>query len=296
MPLSRHLGFLAALALAVAVWWRPLRSLVHLALSREDYSYLLLVVGISVALLCFERWDLPAEPKFSASAVAVVLPSLGAAVWLNRTMRVGINDARLSFSILLLVIFVLAMSVLVYGWERAARMRFPLLLLLLAVPLPNQVVSWLVVALQHGSADAAYALFRVFHVPVVREGLVFSFSKIEIEVAQECSGIRSSTILLITTLVLAQLFLRSGVNRALVVLWAVFVGVAKNGFRIFTLSVLGEYVSTNILEGPLHHQGGPVFFSFGLALIIAAIWLLRRKEASGMPTAGPSPTTAESAR
>ena len=288
MPLSRHLGFLAALSLAAAVWWRPLRNLVHLALSREDYSYLLLVVGISVALLCFERWNLPTQPKFSSSALVVMLASLGAAVWLNRTIRMGIDDARFSFSILLLVVFILALFVLAYGWEVAARMRFPLLLLLLAVPLPSQVVSRLVVALQHASADAAYALFRVCHVPVLREGLVFSFSRIEIEVAQECSGIRSSTILLITTLVLAQLFLRSGVNRALVVLWAVFVGVVKNGFRIFTLSVLGEYVSTSILDGPLHHHGGPVFFSLGLGLVIAAIWLLRKIEASRIPTAAAS--------
>jgi exosortase len=290
MPITRHLGFLAGLALAVTVWWRPLRSFIHLALTREDYSYLLLVIGIVVALLCFERWDLPGEPKFSAMPLCVMLATLATAAWLNRPATMETGNVGFSFSILLLVVFLLALFVTVYGWEVAARMRFPLLLLLLAVPLPNQAVSWLVTTLQHGSADAAAVLFRIFHVPVVREGLVFSFSKIEIEVAQECSGIRSSTILVITTLVLAQLFLRSGINRILVVLWALFVGVAKNGFRIFTLSLLGEYVSINILDGPLHHHGGPVFFTLGLALIIAAIWLLRKKEASRLPHVPPSPT------
>lgn len=290
MPLSRHLGFLAGLVLAVVVWWRPLRSFVHLALTREDYSYLLLVIAIVVALLCLEHWDLPAEPKFSAMPLCALLATLATAAWLNRLPTIETGNILFSFNIFLLVVFVLALFIVVYGWKFAARMRFPLLLLLLAVPLPNQAVSWLVTALQHGSADAADVLFRLFRVPVVREGLVFSFSKIEIEVAQECSGIRSSTILVITTLVLAQLFLRSGVNRTLVVLWALFVGVAKNGFRIFTLSLLGEYVSINILDGPLHHHGGPVFFTIGLALIIAAIWLLRKKEALEISRVAPSPT------
>lgn len=279
MPLSRHLRFLAALALAIVIWWRPVRSLVYLALNQDDYSYLLLVILISVALLCFERWAPPAEPKWSLTAASLLLGIIAAGLWLNRQIVVGLADLRLSLSMLLLLVLVLTLFVQIYGWDLAVRMRFPLLFLLLAVPLPKPATGWLVVALQHGSADAAYALFRLFHVPVVREGLLFSFSKIEIEVAQECSGIRSSTILAITTLVLAQLFLKSPANRALVVLWALLVGVVKNGFRIFTLSLLGEYVSTSILDGPLHHQGGPVFFFLGLVLVVVPIWLLRKKEA-----------------
>lgn len=294
--MKRHLGFLAGLALAAAVWWRPLHSLVHLALNQDDYSYLLLVVGVSAALLCFEQWNPPDDRQCSPIAFSVTLAALGGAWWLNRQIVVGVADYRLSLSILLFFGFVIALFVLIHGWERAARARFPLLLLLLAVPLPKQVISWMVVVLQHGSADAAYALFRIFRVPVAREGLLFSFSKIEIEVAQECSGIRSSTILVITALVLAQLFLRSGMNRALVVLWALFVGVAKNGFRIFALSLLGEYVSTSILDGPLHHQGGPVFFSLGLALVVVAIWLLRKREAIRIPLSPQSPTPAGAVR
>jgi exosortase len=148
------------------------------------------------------------------------------------------------------VIVILALFVHIYGWESFSGVRFPLLFLLLAVPLPGQAMDWLVLALQHRSADAAYQLFRLFRIPVVREGLVFSFSRLQIEVAKECSGIRSTTILLVTALVLAHLILRSLWSRVLVAMSSLFIGVAKNGLRIFILSVLGEYVSTSWLDGP----------------------------------------------
>jgi exosortase/archaeosortase family protein len=84
--------------------------------------------------------------------------------------------------------------------------------------------------------------------------------------------------LFVTTLVLAQLYLRSTWNRVIAVLCSLPIAVAKNGIRIFTLSVLGEYVSTDWLEGSLHRKGGFIFFALGMAMVIVVIWCLRRRE------------------
>jgi len=146
------------------------------------------------------------------------------------------------------------------------------------VPPPDSVINSLITMLQWGSADAAYILFRLFRVPLVRDGLVFSFSRIDIEVARECSSIRSSTLLFVTTLVIAQLFLRSSRNKWIVVLLSVPVAVLKNGVRIFTLSLLAEYVSTGWLDGWFHHQGGFIFLALGLAIMLTLIWLVARTE------------------
>ena len=139
-------------------------------------------------------------------------------------------------------------------------------------------MSWLVTGLQRGSAEVAYALFRLFQVPVVRDALVFSFYNLEIEVTRECSGIRSSTILFVTTLVLANLLLKSNWSMTIAVICSLPVAVAKNGVRIFVLSLLGEYVSPGWLEGSLHQRGGVVFFAIGMAMVLLVIWLLRRAE------------------
>jgi exosortase len=281
---AKHGQFIAALGFAVLVWWKPLRNLIQLALSQDDYSYTVLVVAVSAVLLVIERWQ-PA-PKYHRSvvAMAVGLCAIAAGGWLNWQLTDQTPDLRLSLSLLLLVIFIVAAFFFIYGRSLFASKRFPLLLLFVAVPLPQGVVSSLVTVLQYGSADAAGSLFRIFQVPVARSGLFFSFSNLDVEVAKECSGIRSSTVLFVTTLVLAQLYLRSTWNRVIAVLCSLPIAVAKNGIRIFTLSVLGEYVSTDWLEGSLHRKGGFIFFALGMAMVIVVICCLRRREVRNRPT------------
>jgi exosortase/archaeosortase family protein len=84
--------------------------------------------------------------------------------------------------------------------------------------------------------------------------------------------------LLVTTMVLAQLLLRSPWRKALVIGLAVPLSVAKNGLRIFTIAMLGTRVDPGYLTGKLHHQGGIVFFGIALIAVFALLWIFRRGE------------------
>ena len=96
------------------------------------------------------------------------------------------------------------------------------------------------------------------------------------EVAPECSSIRSSLMLLVTTVVLAQLLLRSLWKKLLVVAVAIPVCVAKNGLRIFVLGVLATRVDPSYLTGRLHRDGGIVYFLIALGAIFLLLWILQR--------------------
>lgn len=123
--------------------------------------------------------------------------------------------------------------------------RFTLLLLLLAVPLPAFMIEKLIVALQEGSAVSAGLFFRLLGVPVLQEGFTFSLPGFTIQVAQECSGIRSSLALLITGLLASHLFLRSWWTKFALCLATIPLAVIKNGFRIAALSWLGLHAVTS---------------------------------------------------
>ena len=278
MNLANHKQFLVWLGLATLAWWPALRTLIAVGVGNENYSYTLLVAGVSAVLLCLERWPAPLRQNSSFAVPALALPALAAAAWLNFRTTFHGGDLSLTISIFLGIVFLIAIFVSLYGRTAFARFRFPLLFSFLAVPPPDRAISWLITLLQWRSADVSYLLFRLFRVPVVRDGLVFSFSKIEIEVAAECSGIRSSTILVVTTIVLAQLFLKSRRSKWIAVLVSMPIAIFKNGLRIFLLSVLGEYISTDWLDSWVHHQGGFIFLSLGLAMMLAVIWFLWRLE------------------
>jgi exosortase len=288
MSFAVHRRFLVWLLLATIAWWPALKALVRAGLADDNYSYTLLVLGVAVVLLCLERWPRPRENNLSLPGLLAMLATIAAFGWWNFRSAMRGGDVRLTLSIFFWIAFLAVAFVQTYGSQAFSRLSFPFLFSLLAVPPPTRVIEPIVVALQWGSADATYILLRIFHVPVAREGLVFSFSKVDIEVAEECSSIRSSTILIVTTLMIAQLFLKSRLHKLLVILIALPVSVLKNGVRIFTLSVLAEYVSLDWLNSPLHRQGGFIFLSFGLAIMLIVIWLFYRMEGRSSAVRAPS--------
>jgi exosortase len=151
-------------------------------------------------------------------------------------------------------------------------------MLLLSIPIAPAIVEVAEVALQRGSADVTHVLFRLTATPVFRQDLIFSLPGLTIEVAEECSGIRSGISLLITALVLSYLFLRAGWTKACFILLTVPIAIVKNAARITILSLLGVYVSPDYLHGPLHHRGGPLFSILSLVMLLAGLWLLRKAE------------------
>ena len=54
--------------------------------------------------------------------------------------------------------------------------------------------------------------------------------------------------------------------------------IAKNGLRIFTLSVLAEYVDPAFISSTLHRRGGFVFFGITLLILFALLRALMRRE------------------
>jgi exosortase/archaeosortase family protein len=87
--------------------------------------------------------------------------------------------------------------------------------------------------------------------------------------------------LLVTSMVLAHLLLRTPWRRVLLVLVAVPLSVAKNGLRIFTLAMLRTRVDRSYLTGRLHHEGGIVFFV--LALLVTGILLVLLRKGERVP-------------
>src|SRR5207302_2931186 len=123
----------------------------------------------------------------------------------NRWMPDGAD--QLTLFTLSFVLFVWAGGFFFLGrdWMRSA--AFPMFFLIFMVPLPSGLVDALESASKLASTEAADIFFTVTGTPTLRDGYVFQLPNITIEVAQECSGIRSSYVLILTSLVAGNLFL-----------------------------------------------------------------------------------------
>jgi exosortase len=252
-----------------------------LALSWNDnrYTHIALIPFITAALIYLKRKKVFRHiPR--ARWMGLPLLALGGTLWFVTRGWPGYldHDFELGLAATAIIITWVAAFILFYGTRTARAALFPLSLLVLAIPIPTGIVQVVEVNLQMGSAETAAMLYRLLAVPVFREGTIFSLPGVTIQVARECSGIRSSTSLLITALVLSHLFLRSHWRRALCVGLSVPIAIFKNAVRIVILSCLGAYVSPDYLTGPLHHEGGPLFSILSLAILSSALWTLRRNE------------------
>jgi exosortase len=217
------------------------------------------------------------ETRWREGAGVVV----GALVFLavgHRSQLVASENDRLAVAIAAVAVSWIGAFILCYGLRAFRSGLFPLLFLFLMVPIPDVLFERIIAWLQTWSAEASHLGFELAGVPVFRQGLVFSLPGLTIEVARECSGIRSSLALLIMSLVAGQLFLRSPWAKCAVVVVAVPLLVVKNGIRIVTLSLLAIHVDPSFLAGSLHRQGGVVFFLVALAMLAPVLWVLERAE------------------
>jgi exosortase len=122
-------------------------------------------------------------------------------------------------------------------------------------------------------------IFYLTRTPVFRQGLIFNVPGVTIEIAKECSGIRSTIGLMITCLLAGYLLLRTSVARVALLLATLPVLAIKNGIRIATLTILSIRVDPSFLYGRLHKDGGFVFFAIGLLILLPMLRWLQNLEA-----------------
>ena len=257
---------------------KPLITLIQMSYLSGEASYLILIPFIGAWILFVDRRKIFLDLSYDRT-LGVGLLSCAVCVGLVASLvGGGSSNLRLSSFILALVMVWMSGFLLLFGKAASKAASFPLLFLLLMVPLPQSLLNRTIYVLQTGSAWITGAFFDLFGVPALREGFVFHLPGVNIEVTQECSGIRSSMVLLILALIVAHFYLVTFWKKGLFVIFGLFIMILKNGIRIATLTLLAMYVDPSFLTGRLHHQGGIVFFLVGLVLLLPVLWLLQRGE------------------
>jgi exosortase len=191
-------------------------------------------------------------------------------------------QSLLSLSILSACTTFVGGFLLFFGGLAFREALFPLSFLMFTIPMPAAVVDQIVPFLQHGSAAATELILSLLGVSFLREGLTFHLARVSVQIAPECSSIRSSLALFITGTVAAKLVLSRAWSRSALVLITIPLALVKNAIRIVTLTLLAQYVDMRFLTGHwLHRSGGFVFFLITLALLGVVLLLLRWAEERG---------------
>lgn len=302
------------LLIACAVVFAYLTMLPRLGLfwwTDANYSHGLLVPFIIGYILWSDRVALALAPKNPAplAGLALVLIAL-LMLWLG-TAGAELFTQRSS-------LVVLAAGLVAYFWGfRVVRLvAVPLLLFLLAVPIPAIIFNKIAFPLQLFASRCAVASMQLLDIPVLRQGNVIELMPLgssttkKLEVVEACSGIRSLMTLVTLAVVFAYFtypknegkgdgtngkghnargrgrfaWLRSyGAWRSIIlVVSAVPIAIITNAGRVSGTGILSRYYGTRVADGFFHEFSGWVVYIVAFLLLFALGSLLdlfgRRKD------------------
>jgi exosortase len=247
-------------------WWRI-----------PDFSHGFLVVPFAAYLAWRKRAELrqtPPSPTWAGIAVMGVAASL---------MLLGVYGAEL-FLMRLSLLVMLVGVILLHGRAYVGHLRFTLLVLLLAIPIPAIVFNQITMPLQMIASKAASAALPLFGVPTLREGNIIQVPMMKLEVAQACSGIRSLMSLITLAILYGYFAENSALRRTLLVVLSVPIAITANAARIVGTGICVQYWSPDMASGFFHEFSGWLVFVVSLLCLFAVHRLIRLpKFAGGKP-------------
>ncbi len=276
---GKGLYFLLYICAAVIVYFIPLRSMLSFAWHDDTFSYIPLMPFLSAYFFREDRGTIfPAgDGLYFVGGAPIVLAIVLYAFGASQAGELAAVD-HMAVMTLSFVFSIVGGLGLFYGpgaWWAAA---FPIVFLFFMVPIPAFLLDPIMGFLQRCSADVSYLFFLMTGVPVYRDGFFFQLPGQSIEVAKQCSGIRSSISLFLVSLIAGHLFLGSAWRKTALCLSIVPITIVKNAVRIVTLTLLAVYVDPGILGSVAHRRGGIPIFLLALVLLGAVLWFLRRSE------------------
>lgn len=235
------------LAKLVIDWWRI-----------PNYSHGFLVPIFALYLIWVKRKSLlttrvtPSWLGIGVVAVALamlVVGEFGAELFLSRTSLV-----------LILSGLVLGFG----GWQHLKALRFVVLVLFLAVPIPSVVFNEIALPLQLLASKLASVLLHLSDVPALREGNIIEIPAMKLEVAEACSGIRSLMSLFTFAVFYGYFFESTVTRRAILACASVPIAIAANAVRIYGTGLCVQYWDADRALGFFHQFSGWVMFLVSL--------------------------------
>ena len=270
--------------LLLALFGKVLFDLAVFAFKTDVYSHILLIPFISGYLIWQQRGALPV-PRRASALPAIVAAALGLLLlivfFVLRFSGAQFSRADyLFFTVLPFCCFMLANTLYFLGSAFAKSILFPVGFFFFVAPFPDVVTNGLEIGSQHASAEVYSWFLNLTGATYFQDGRVFILPNMPpIEVAQECSGIRSSLVLFITSLIGGHMFLRSTWSKVFLALVVFPLGIFRNAFRIYTITMLSVHWNPDVINGPLHSRGGPIFFLLSLIPFFIFLLWLRKADA-----------------
>ncbi len=255
------LPYIIVAILLVVLYYRVAVKLVYDWYTIPDYSHGFLVPLFAAFLVWDKRKVLKAIPiRQTWSGIVLVVFSI--MVLILGVYGVELFTARISF-----ILMITGLIATFFGWAMVRELRFPLLVLVLAIPFPAILFNRITFPLQLLASRIASDILPLLRVPTLHEGNVIELPVMKLEVAEACSGIRSLMSLFTLAVFYGYFLERTTKRRVILALASIPIAVTANVARIVGTGLCVQYWDPEKALGFFHEFSGWVMFVVSLACL-----------------------------
>ena len=257
----RWLPFAIIALLLCVLYYRVGIKLAYDWFTLPDYSHGPFVPFFAAFLVWDKRKVISCTPV-QQSWYGIPLVIFSIAVLILGVYGVELFTSRISF-----VMLMTGLIWTFFGWAMVRVLRFPLLVLILAIPFPAIVFNQITFPLQLLASRIASDILPVLGVPTLHEGNIIELPVMKLEVAEACSGIRSLMSLFTLAVFYGYFLERTTKRRVILALASIPIAVAANVVRIVGTGLCVQYWDPEKALGFFHEFSGWVMFVISLACL-----------------------------
>jgi exosortase len=189
-------------------------------------------------------------------------------------------------TVIALSMFLTIIGAMIYlaGAKSIKELATPLILLLMLIPVPDQLYIQITFPLQLKVSQISEVFIRLFGVPILREGNVMNIPGKSFEVVEACSGLRSVITLLTLSVIMGYFMLKRLPSKLILVAAAVPTAIFVNIIRVIFMILLFHFFGLDLTAGTLHTITGLLIFGIALVILFLLLKVLEHWETKSKPS------------
>lgn len=252
--------WLIFIAMAGLFYYNTIGWLIESWINNPYYSHGFLVPVISGYILFNTRKEL-AEVEIKQYNAGIALFAGG--IFLH---GVGVLWTARFISGLSIIAVISGMILFLFGWNFLKKIIFPILFLLLMIPLP--FVDIVAPAAQTISVVFSSNLANLLEIPVQREGLELHLQTGSFEVGVPCSGLRSIVSLIMIAALYAFILEGGMLMKLIIVISSIPLALSGNILRITSVLAVANKYGQEVALNYFHDSSSILFFVVSLSGLI----------------------------
>jgi exosortase len=241
-------------------------------------------VPMLIAYIVWQRWPELVKSRTKHNLLGLVLMLIGAVL-----LCVGPPSLETFTSLRRLSLVFSLVGLLLYlrGVSSVRILLYPLVLMLLMIPVPGFILERLTFPLQMVASRLAEQMLELSGHSVLREGNILMLPGQTLNVAEACSGLRSVMALTFLGQAYAYLFDSRPWMRAVIAIAVIPIAVFANAIRIFVSAVAGSH-NRAWGEGVYHESTGWIVFVVAFVCIVSVHLAIKKLWPEGSIHARPA--------